>query len=264
MAVSGVAVTVEFLVWDTDANAGKTGDSENLTLRIVADGAAATPGNSPAEIDATNLPGVYKLTLTAAENSGAAMCLAGKSGTADVVVIPTHWHNLDASILSRAAPGDEMDLVDAPNETALEAIADAIGPIGALTVTVSGPVIEDGLLTVEAPRGDTYSLVLTITEDGSALDLSGYDDFVFTVKRRADRQDEDDTNALIQADGVLSGDNNNVLTFELTAEDTEATALGVWHDCDVECATTGRTAVRTILRGSYRSIWDVTRGVVAE
>lgn len=95
MAVSGSAVTVAFLVWDTSANAGKTGDAANLTLRLVKDGLEATPAGTPVEIDATNAPGIYKLALTAAENTGTAMTLAGKSATAGIVVVPLSWHNME-------------------------------------------------------------------------------------------------------------------------------------------------------------------------
>jgi hypothetical protein len=88
MAVRGQALTVTYVAWDTSANAGKTGDVANHTLRWIKDGTSAAPTNSPAEVDATNAPGVYKLTLTATECNAWAGVLCGKSSTANVSVIP--------------------------------------------------------------------------------------------------------------------------------------------------------------------------------
>lgn len=277
MAVSGVAVTVSFLVWDTSANAGKTGDAANLTLRLVRDGVEATPSGTPAQLDATNAPGVYTLALTAAENTGTAMGLVGKSSTASVVVVPTMWHNLDASIASRAATGaamtltaaydaaktaaqagDEMDLVDAPNATAIAAIQSGIGSV---TVTLGGTSVVSGSIQVYVPRGDSYSLVVTVTDsDGDAIDLSSYDVFTFTVKPRSKRSDADDSNAVFQSTGSLSGTSNNVLTFQIGAADTELCALDSPYDCDIEASSTDRSLVRTVALGTYMTTLDVTRG----
>ena len=258
MAVSGSPVTVVFLVWDTSANAGKTGDAANLTLRIVRDGVEATPTGTPVEVDAANAPGIYTLALTWTENTGTAMALVGKSSTSGVMVVPTQWHNLDAAVSSRAEPGDEMDLVDAPNATALSAIQSGIG---AITVTSGGTNIVDGELEIEVPRGDSYNLVVEAEDDdGDAIDLSCYDDFTFTVKPRSARSDADDDNAAFQIAGTLSGAGNNVLTFEIEPADTELCDLEVWYDCDIEAANTARTLVRTVAVGRYMTTLDVTRG----
>lgn len=88
MAEYGIAITVEFMAWDTALNVGKTGDSGNFTLKWVKDGTAATPTNSCSQVDATNAPGVYKITLTATETSCSFGMLCGKSATANVVIIP--------------------------------------------------------------------------------------------------------------------------------------------------------------------------------
>lgn len=87
------AVTVQYVAWDTSANAGKTGDVANHTLRIISDGTASAPAASPAEIDATNCPGVYKIIIAAGENDGNFMTLAGASSTANISLIPISWTN---------------------------------------------------------------------------------------------------------------------------------------------------------------------------
>jgi len=110
MAVSGVALTVEFGVWDVTNGTWKTGDQGNLTLRLVADGAAGTPAAAPAQVDATNKPGAYTIVLTGGENTGTDMSLGGKTATAGCVVIPAHWHNTAAAVLSAQGVADALKL----------------------------------------------------------------------------------------------------------------------------------------------------------
>ena len=133
MALKNTQITVCFTVWDTSGNAGKTGDVANLTLKVITDGTAATPTNSASEVDATNCPGTYKLTLTAGEMNGSHVRLAGKSSTADTVVIPVDIVTEGGVLGTLAQPGDEMDLVDAPNATAVTAIQSGL----ALDATVA-------------------------------------------------------------------------------------------------------------------------------
>lgn len=112
MMVKGEALTVAFVVFDTVANAPKTGDAANLTLRRMVDGVAATITATPAEVDATNVPGLYSIALTGAENSGDVMSIGGKSATSGVVVLPVFWGNLDAAIASRAPASGALDATD--------------------------------------------------------------------------------------------------------------------------------------------------------
>jgi len=102
MAAKNIAITVTYTAWDTANNVGKTGDAASHTLRGVRDGAEFTPAASPVEVDATNLPGTYKVALTAAENNGDVLCLGGKSSTSNVVIICVEWFNEDPA-MSKAA-----------------------------------------------------------------------------------------------------------------------------------------------------------------
>ena len=88
MAVKNKALTVTFSVVDASTGTGKTGDAGNLTMRTICDGTEVTPAAAPAEVDAANAPGTYKIALTAAEMNYDFVRLAGKSSTANVVVIP--------------------------------------------------------------------------------------------------------------------------------------------------------------------------------
>lgn len=84
MATRGVPMVATYRAWDTGANAPKTGDAANHTLRWIKDGSAGTPSNSPAEVDATNTPGIYKITITSTETDCTSGTLAGKSSAASV------------------------------------------------------------------------------------------------------------------------------------------------------------------------------------
>ncbi len=89
MATRGVQQVVTYLAWDTSANAYKTGDVANHTTSWVKDGTRAATTNSAAEVDSTNCPGMYKVTLTATETDCLEGVLGGKSSTANIVLIPT-------------------------------------------------------------------------------------------------------------------------------------------------------------------------------
>lgn len=88
MAVRGVALTLTYTAWDSSANAPKTGDVANHTIRLIRDGTEATPTNAPAEVDATNAKGEYRLTLTAGEMAVDFITVCGVSSTANVNIIP--------------------------------------------------------------------------------------------------------------------------------------------------------------------------------
>lgn len=111
MAIKSESITIQYIAWNTLSNCGETGDSANHTLRVITDGTAAAASNAPSEIDATNAPGVYKITLTAGEMAGDYVSLVGKSSTANVVIIPVSIStergivstNLDATVSSRSS-----------------------------------------------------------------------------------------------------------------------------------------------------------------
>lgn len=88
MSIRGQGVTLAYVAWDTAANAGKTGDVANHTLRWIKDGTSSAPTNSSAEVDGTNAPGLYKVALTNAECTCDFGTLAGKSSTSGVSIMP--------------------------------------------------------------------------------------------------------------------------------------------------------------------------------
>lgn len=81
-------LVVQYYAWDSVANTPKTGDVANHTLRWIKDGVSSAPTNSASEVDSTNAPGVYKITMTSTETNCNIGTLAGKSSTANIVVVP--------------------------------------------------------------------------------------------------------------------------------------------------------------------------------
>jgi len=147
VAIKNQSIIVTYTAWDTANQAPKTGDVANHTLRVITDGTPASPSNSPSEVDATNAPGEYKITLTAGEMDGDFVTLAGKSSTADVVILPvkigTERGRVDQSLStteSNIRGGDSDDLKDISDEvatraapsdvTTAHAITNALEPLG--------------------------------------------------------------------------------------------------------------------------------------
>lgn len=190
--VSGVAATIAFGVWDTVESAWQTGDAANLTLRLMADGTVSTPSGTPAEIDGANAPGQYRLALTAAENTGTSMLLVGKSGTANCIVIPVAWDNLDATISSRStyAGADTagtttlLTRLSAARATAIDTIAaDVVGLDGAtmydpagtgantvtITVRTAGGVVYEGIRVSATNAAETASPLVQYTDSSGQV-----------------------------------------------------------------------------------------------
>lgn len=74
---------------DVLADTAKTGDAANITASIAKDGGArAAAANSVAEVDATNMPGVYRLELAQAETNADTVAIVALSSTDNVVIDP--------------------------------------------------------------------------------------------------------------------------------------------------------------------------------
>lgn len=90
MAIKAQPMYVHLMAWDTSANAGKTGDAANFTLRVARDGTVVTrsSGSAIVELDATNAPGLYAVHLDASDMNGDVISLIGKSATSNVSLMP--------------------------------------------------------------------------------------------------------------------------------------------------------------------------------
>ena len=125
MAVRGESITIQYIAWNTSDNAGKTGDAGNHTLQWIKDGTMATATNSPSEIDATNAPGLYKITITTSEATCDIGTLHGISSTTDVTILPVQLTFVRLPAVDPAANGG-LPTVDGSNHVAgVQATVDA-------------------------------------------------------------------------------------------------------------------------------------------
>ena len=81
---------VAVFAWDNAAGSAKTGDAANISAQISKDGAAcaATNDAAPAELDATDAPGIYVFDMLQAETNADLIVIAPVSSTTDIVLRP--------------------------------------------------------------------------------------------------------------------------------------------------------------------------------
>lgn len=89
MATRALQQVICYYAWNTSTNVYVTGDSANHSTSWCKDGTRSATTNATAEVDATNLPGLYKVTMTATETDCIEGVLGGKSSTGNVVLIGT-------------------------------------------------------------------------------------------------------------------------------------------------------------------------------
>jgi hypothetical protein len=170
MATRGIAHTIEFVVWDATNNTGKTGDNANLTLRWGKDGTNAAPTNASSEVDSTNKPGLYKLTLTTTETDCNVGVLGGKSSSSGVVVIPT---KIEFVFLPDALPDAATGLVTTTAfqartlAAASYATASAVAAIAAIFTGITSLAQWLGLIAGKQTGNSTARTELRATGAGS-------------------------------------------------------------------------------------------------
>jgi hypothetical protein len=80
---------IHVYAYDATTGAAKTGDANQITGYVSLDGTAnAIDDLHPAEVDVTNLPGVYAFDLTAAETNCESFALVAKSSTSNIRIDP--------------------------------------------------------------------------------------------------------------------------------------------------------------------------------
>jgi hypothetical protein len=126
----GVVLKLQYTAWDTSANAPKTTDDANHTLNIATGSTTAGATNTPTELSAVDIPGVYSLELTEDETAEPIDSLYGTSSTDDVVIVPT--------IMST---GRKYSVITDPSDTLRQRIVDV------LTTRLATITIADGFKT---------------------------------------------------------------------------------------------------------------------
>lgn len=131
----GVETTLYYRAWDTSGNAYKTGDAANHALYWNKDGSAAATTNSPAEVDASNQPGLYKITLTATEMQCLSGALGGKSSTSNVALF---FSDVGPIRLPNAAPGANGGLPTVDGNNRIVGIQGTVNTFDALVTHGDG------------------------------------------------------------------------------------------------------------------------------
>jgi hypothetical protein len=87
MPLQGTSFPLRYFAYDTTNKVGKTGDVANHTIKLQRDNnAPVNLTNALTEIDATNLPGWYKVNLTTSETVADSLLIAGKSSTPGIII----------------------------------------------------------------------------------------------------------------------------------------------------------------------------------
>ncbi len=165
MPVKNQSITITYKAWDTSNDIPETGDVGNHTLRWMKDGGTpAAPTNSPSEVDATNMPGDYQLTLTADETNCDIGTLGGKS-IGDVYIFAPEIPFTQ----SHLGPGADSVTLTFTDASSSAAIADA--DIWITTSTASTPSLTEPLQTnssgeVTALLDDASTYYVWLQKDG--------------------------------------------------------------------------------------------------
>ena len=176
MPMIDTELVVTYVAWDTANNAGKTGDTANHTMQIIADGVISAASGTPFEVSATSAPGVCGLTVASTENSGSFMVVAGKSSTSDVSIIPISWSNKDNAAQIEGADATDQ-IRDAVVDDATRIDASALNTHAAKDPALATVCTEARLAELDAANlpadVDTLLARLTAARAGYLDNLSG-------------------------------------------------------------------------------------------
>ena len=269
MATRGVEMTVSFLAWDTAANAAKTGDSGNFTTRWIKDGTASAPTNSVAEVDATNAPGVYKLTLTSTETDANIGTLAGKSSTASVSLIPT---TIQFERLPNAAPGASAGVALTSSVDDVETKVDTVDSNVDAILVDTGTTIPATIATVDTVV-DAVKAVTDNLPDSGALSSLATASALSTVDSVVDSILEDTgttipgTIATVDTvvDGIKAVTDNLPDSGALSSLATASALATVDGNVDAVLVDTGTTLPATLstIEGKVDTVDTVADGIKA-
>ena len=115
---------IHIYAYDSTTGAAKTGDAANITGYVSLDGTAnAIDDTNPAEVDSTNMPGLYVFDLTQAETNCNAFALVAKSSTANIRIEPIIGFTTGAAITQT---GDAFARLGAPAGASVSADVAAV------------------------------------------------------------------------------------------------------------------------------------------
>lgn len=146
---------IHVYAYNSTTGAAKTGDAANITAYVSLDGTAnAVDDTNPAEVDATNMPGIYVFDLTQAETNCNSFALSAKSATADIRIEPIIGFTTGPAVTQT---GDSYPIVssgthgNAALKTLIDNVDDFVDTeIGALTTELAKVPKSDSNVTWNA------------------------------------------------------------------------------------------------------------------
>ena len=176
MPIRAQALTMHYFA--TDSDGPKTGDVGNHSLRIIEDGVIGTIAGSPAEIDATNAPGMYKVAITAAENTADVVTICGKSSSSGVTLSPSTWCNITNSDAGVASALGKIGVIDGivdnilvDTATTLNDKIDVIDGIVDNILVDTGTTLDDKIDAILVDTGTT--IPATLANGVNTLSIAG-------------------------------------------------------------------------------------------
>jgi hypothetical protein len=165
MILKNVAGQWVYLVaYDKGASAFKTGDSANIAGSLSKDGGSRSAlTNAVAEVDATNMPGVYKQALAQAETNADAVAFAWKSATIDIEVEPL-------LVFPTPSPGTTGGAAGNADAAAIKAKTDQL--VFSLAGKVDAAIVDAASFAQAAADKAWATAARTLTAFGFAVDIS--------------------------------------------------------------------------------------------
>lgn len=184
MATRALQQVITYLAWNTSTNVYTTGDSANHSLSWCKDGTRSAATNAAAEVDSTNMPGLYKCTMTSTETDCIEGTLGGKSSTSNVVLIPTMvaFDYLNTSAPATAGVPDVN--VKNYNNAAVSTAASGIPKVDIDTIKTNA-VVNAGTITfpTTATLASTTNITAgTVTTATNLTNAPTAGDFTATMK----------------------------------------------------------------------------------
>lgn len=157
MAIKNAALIAYVGIWDTLNQVWKTG-ATGVALFKVIDGTASACNNAEAEVDTTNLPGIWKVSLDADEVNGNSIFVGGTTTSTNCVVLPMgfttdqgelatikgHVDSVEGTLATIAADVDNVeeqtDTLESGQTSILNAIT-ALNDLSSADVTAAVPTV---------------------------------------------------------------------------------------------------------------------------
>ncbi len=169
----GVGCTVYLKAWDNDNLTWKTAYQASITARGCGDGTEFTPAGSVSQVDATNFPGLYKVTLTDAENNYDVNAIGGNAADSTITIHGMEWINLPLDFSST----QKTSL----NAATPASVTTVTGNVNGSVASVTNAVTITSNADITSILADTNELQGLITSSKLPAQVKGMDADVITT-----------------------------------------------------------------------------------